>query len=89
MPVRQKTIFSIYNPFTRDYDLVPECMEYCAKNHEDCSNSCMDNHDCVHECNIKLSGCLNVCPCQPGCPSGCEGKFLVPERLTTFNIFFP
>ena len=34
----------------------------------------MEDQDCTHECNVGLSDCLNHCPCQCECPSGCEGK---------------
>ena len=74
-----ETYSSVYQPTNRDYDLVPECVNYCMKNHRDCSNLCMDDIECVHKCNVQLSGCLNLCPCQAGCPSGCEGKTVVSE----------
>ena len=87
-----ETYSSVYQPTTRDYDLVPECVNYCMKNHRDCSNLCMDDVECVHNCNVQLSGCLNLCPCQAGCPSGCEGKTVVSEmkslRKWSFLICF-
>ena len=59
--------------------MVFDCTEYCTEKYQDCSNLCLNDIDCKHECDIELSGCLNHCPCQAGCPSGCEGKIVVPE----------
>ena len=73
--------FSVYQVTIRDYDLVFECMEYCTDKYQECSELCVNDLDCKSQCDVELSGCLNICPCQAGCPSGCEGKTVIPEEL--------
>ena len=87
MNARKKEIISsVYlSLLIRDYNLITECVEYCVKKHEDCSNLCTEDQTCKHECDVELSGCLNECPCQAGCPSGCECKSILELR---FEVFF-
>ena len=36
-----------------------------------CLEECSDS-TCSYECDIDFASCINSCPCQSGCPLGCE-----------------
>ena len=48
------------------------CLNNCLSNFGDCKETCVGNSTCQLEFGIDLTSCLNSCPCQSDCPTGCE-----------------
>ena len=55
-----------------DEELGLECLDSCLLDYYECKEKCAGNSSCKLDCGIDLTNCLNSCPCQGDCPTGCE-----------------
>ena len=55
-----------------DEELGIECLDSCLLNYHECKEACTGSSSCKLDCGIDLTNCLNSCPCQGDCPTGCD-----------------
>ena len=56
-----------------DEQLGIECLSLCSSDNDNCVDGCVGNSTCTIECASDQIECMYYCPCQDGCPSGCNG----------------
>ena len=72
--------------FVCDSDLTSSCTEYCWSHRTECIEICSADSLCIFQCELEFGDCFDYCPCQSGCPQGCQNcnspfcKCLDPEN---------
>ena len=57
---------------SRDYELALKCENSCENSLEKCISECGPDTSCISSCTRTHAFCLDGCPCNANCPSGCD-----------------
>ena len=61
------------NQYFSDEQLALQCIDYCADQWETCDVECKKNSTCAISCSGHHVDCIESCPYQAACPTGCIG----------------